>query len=60
MMLGSRYEVIIDNNMPNNNIVVYNDGRNGYFVPSEEEIKMGIIKKEKKDHYVLIEVLNYK
>jgi len=48
MMLGGRYEVIIDNNMPNNNIVVYNDGRNGYFVPSEEEIKMGIIKKEKK------------
>lgn len=59
MMLGSRYHVVIDNNMPMDEIVVYNDGIRGYYVLTDENIKNGWKAKSIEDHYMLIKIKNY-
>jgi len=58
--LGTKYDVVIDDNLPGDGIVVYYDGRNGYCALTEEEFERGVKEKEKKSNYVLIKVLNYK
>ena len=59
MMLGNKYDIVIDNNVPRDEIVVYNDGRQRYFSPHDEELEKIQKEKEKKVHYVLIKVLNF-
>ena len=59
MAFGNKYHVIIDNNMPTDEIVVYNDGINGYYTPTEDEGENGLAAKGKKDCYMLIKIKNY-
>jgi dCMP deaminase len=59
MILSGRYKVIIDNNIPKDEIIVYYDASNGLYVPTEEDLERGIKKRENKDRYASIKVLNY-
>jgi len=62
MSLGTRYDIIIDNNIPKDEIVVYYDRRLIYstaITHDDEELKKIQKEKEKKENYVLIKILNF-
>jgi len=60
MEIGSRIDVMIDNNLLEDVIIVYYDGRHGYFTPTVKDISNGILQRDKKTNYVLIKILNLK